>query len=144
MTTYDPGAIRAQIKSLLNQLTTTTVSYVYDFNNPNIDGYPAVIFDITDESNNMLDDSNNMRVITFTMYVITEIKVAGLDPATTILDNAVKSIINLVEKKSNDTLSDTVDWVTPVLGKRAQTNSPEGNFIYQELQLKCNIASTIL
>ncbi len=142
MTTYDPAAIRAQIKTLLQ--TATSIQYVYDYNNPNIDGYPAIVFDITDETNDMLDDSNNMRIITFTLYVITEIKVKGLDGATTILDNAVKEIINLVEKKTNDTLSNTVDWVTPIIGKRVQTSSPEGNFIYQEMQLRCNIASTIL
>ena len=142
MTTYDPAAIRAQIKTLLQ--TATEISNVYDYNNPVIDGYPAIVFDISNESNDMLDESNNMRVITFTIYVITEIKVKGLDLATTILDNAVKSITNIIEKRSNDTLSNTVDWVTPVMGKREQSNSPEGNFIYQEMQLKCNIASSIL
>lgn len=142
MTTYDPAAIRAQIKTLLQ--TATEIQNVYDYNNPNIDGYPAIIFDITDEENNMLDDTNNMRVITFTIYVIAEIKTIGLDAATTLLDNAAKSITNLVEKRSNYSLSNTVDWVTPVMGRRVQSASPEGNFISQEMKLRCNIASTIL
>lgn len=144
MTIYDPAAIRASIKSLIQTAVGDTIAYVYDFNNPNIDGYPAIVFDISNEDNQMMDDSNNMRIITFTLYVISEIQVSKLDVATGILDNAVKSITNLVEKRSNDTLSNTVDWVTPVMGKRQQSHSPDGNFIYQEMQLKCNIASTIL
>ena len=142
MATYDPSAIRAQIKTLLQ--TSTLVSYVYDYNNPNIEGYPAIIFDITEEDSEMLDENNNTRVITFTLYAVVEIKVAGISVAKTLLDNVVKSVINLVEKRSNDTLSGTVDWVTPVMGRRVESNSPEGSFFSQEMKLRCNVASSIL
>lgn len=144
MATYDPAAIRAQLKSLLSTASEVDSANVYDFFNPNINGYPAIVFDISDEQNEMLDEANNMRVLVFTIYVITEIKVAGLDSATTILDNAVKSITDLLEKRSNETLGGTVDWVTPVMGKRTQANSPEGALIYQEMKVKCSLASSIL
>jgi len=144
MAIYDPAAIRAAIKTLIQTAVGTDIAFVYDFDNPNVEGYPAIIFDISGEDNEMMDDSNNMRKITFTIYVMVEIKVITLEVATDILDNAVKAITNLVEKKSNNTLSNTVDWVTPVIGKRQQTNSPDGNLIWQEMQLRCNIASSIL
>lgn len=142
MSTYDPNAIRAQIKSLLQ--TVTEISYVYDYRTSNVEGYPAIIFDMTNEEGDMLDDSNNMRKITFTIWIICELKVAGSSASKTILDNATKAVINILEKKSNDTLGGTVDWVMPAMGQRSEIQTPEGSNIYQEIKLLCNIASTIL
>lgn len=142
MSTYDPSAIRAQIKTLLE--TVTELQVVYDYRNPTITGYPAVIFDMTNEEGTMLDDSNNVRVITFTLWIICELPVKGESQAKTILDNATKAVINKLEAKANDTLAGTVDWTMPTMGQRAEVASPEGNTIYQEIRLRCNIASTIL
>lgn len=142
MSTYDPNAIRAQIKSLLQ--TVTEISYVYDYRTSNIEGYPAIIFDMTNEEGEMLDDANNVRKITFTIWIVCELKVAGSASSKTILDNATKAVINILEKKSNDTLSGTVDWTMPVMGQRSEVQTPEGTTIYQEVKLLCNIASTIL
>ncbi len=142
MSTYDPSAIRAQIKTLLE--TVTELQVVYDYRNPTITGYPAVIFDMTNEEGTMLDDTSNVRVITFTLWVICELPVKGEDLAKTILDNATKAVINKLEAKANDTLGGTVDWTMPTMGQRAEVASPEGNTIYQEIRLRCNIASTIL
>lgn len=139
---YDPATIRAQLKTLLQ--TATKVAYVYDYLNPNIEGYPAIVFDISEDNSDMLDDSNDLVSLVFTIYLIAEVKVAGLSTAKTYLDNAVKEVNTALMKKSNDTLSNTVDWIMPTLGSRKQTNSPEGNFIYQEMRLKCMIASSIL
>lgn len=142
MATYDPNAIRAQIKTLLQ--TATELSYVYDYNNPAIEGYPAAIFDITNENATMLDEAANMREITFTIYIAQETKIKGQSAAKTILDNAVKSVINLLENTANVSLGNTVDWTMPVIGRRTQVDSPEGMIMWQEIMLKCNVASTIL
>lgn len=142
MSTYDPNAIRAQIKTLLQ--TVTEISYVYDYRTSNIEGYPSIIFDMTNEEGDMLDDSNNIRKITFTIWIVCELKVAGSAASKTILDNATKAVINILEKKANDTLSGTVDWTMPVMGQRSEIQTPEGTTIYQEVKLLCNVASTIL
>ena len=142
MSTYDPNAVRTQLKTLLQ--TVNELSVVYDYRNPTITGYPAVIFDMTNEEGTMLDDTSNVRVITFTLWIICELPVKGEELAKTILDNATKAVINVLEDKDNDTLGGTVDWVMPVMGQRAEVASPEGNTIYQELRVRCNIASTIL
>jgi hypothetical protein len=142
MTTYNPSAIRAQIKALLQ--TVTELAVVYDYRSAVLSGYPAVIFDMTNEEGTMLDDSNNVRVLTFTIWIICELPVKGEDLAKTILDDATKAVINILEKKSNDTLSGTVDWVMPALGQRSEVQTPSGNTIYQEVRLRCNVASTIL
>lgn len=142
MSTYDPSAIRAQIKTLLQ--TVTEIAYVYDYRKTAVEGYPAIIFDMTNEEGTMLDDSSNVRVITFTLWIICELPVKGEDLAKTILDNATKAVINVLELKANDTLSGTVDWVMPAMGQRAEVQSPEGNTIYQEIRLRCNVASTIV
>lgn len=142
MATYNPASIRAALKTLLQ--TASGVAAVYDFMNPNIEGYPAVIFDLDNEDASMLDDANNLRVITFKIWIVVEIPVNGQQAAKDSLDAQTQAVINILELKANDTLSGTVDWIIPVVGKRDQVQSPEGNLMYQELNLKCNIASTIL
>lgn len=142
MATYNPAAIRAAVKALL--IGATGISTVYDFFNPTIDGYPCIIFDIDNEDGTMLDDINNLRVITFKVWIAAELAIAGQEAASGFLDTAVQSVINTLEKRGNDTLSGTVDWVMPVSGQRSQVASPDGNFMYQELFLRCNIASSIL
>ena len=142
MATYDPAAIRSAIKTLVSGVT--SVSKVYDFLNPEIEGYPAVIFDVSDEEASMLDDANNLRIITFKMWLVVEIPVKLQVGARDLLDTITKDVINVLELKANDTLSGTVDWVVPVVGPRTQSLSPEGNFFYQELNIQCNVASTIL
>ena len=99
---------------------------------------------MTNEEGDMLDDSNNIRKITFTIWIVCELKVAGSAASKTILDNATKAVINILEKKANDTLSGTVDWTMPVMGQRSEIQTPEGTTIYQEVKLLCNVASTIL
>ena len=59
-------------------------------------------------------------------------------------DVAVKNVINVLEKKSNDTLSGTVDWIMPVVGRRSQVPTPQGAAFMQEIILNAKVASTIL
>lgn len=142
MTSYNITAIRAALKTQLAAIS--SVQNVYDYMNPKIDGYPAVIFDVTNEDGTMLDDANNLRVITFTIWAVTEVKVLGQSAAKDSLDSVVKDVVNSLEKITNATLAGTADWVMPVIGRRTQVESPEGLVMYQEIMLKVNVASTIL
>lgn len=142
MATYDIGAIRAALKALF--VAVVSVKSVYDFPQSTIDGYPSVIFDLTNEDAAMLDDANNTRTLTFRIWIACEIPQNGLEPAKDLLDSVTKDVINVLERASNQTLSGNCDWMIPVIGKRDQTNSPEGNFLYQELNLKVNVVSSIL
>lgn len=144
MATYDIAVIRAALKALLQTLTTVASAKVYDYRNSNIEGYPSVIFDLTDEEGAMLDDANNVRTLTFTIWAIVELPVNGEVAAKVSLDAVTKEVVNLLEKKSNADLTGTVDWTMPAIGKRAEAQTPEGNVIYQEILLKCNVASSIL
>lgn len=144
--TYDPGAIRAALKTLLTTLTGVgqPIAFVYDYLNPKIAGHPAAIFDITNEDASMHDDASNLRVITFTIWITAEVPVQGVSGAKDLLDGAVKSVINTLELVSNQTLGNTVDWTLPVLGQRTQIQSPDGNIMYQEIKLRCNVlAATV-
>ncbi len=146
MATFDIAQVRSALKTLLTTLTGANqkISFVYDYSNPKIEGYPAIIFDVTAEDAQMLDDSNNVRAITFTLWVVNEVAVEGQSGAKDLLDAAVKDVINTLELKSNDTLSGNVDWIMPVIGKRQQVQSPEGLVMYQEIILKCQVSSSIL
>lgn len=141
MAQYDPAAVRSAIKALLDAIP--SVESVYDFAQPTIEGYPAIIFELTQEDGTMLDDITNTRVMTFDVWVACEIPVNGIADATALLDSTTKDVINVLEKRDNQTLSGACDWMMPVIGKREQIGSPEGNFLYQQLQLKVNIASSI-
>lgn len=142
MATYDIGAIRSALKTLLESVS--GIEVVYDSMNPVITGYPAIIFDLDNEDAVMLDDANNTRTLTFKLWIACEIPNAGMETARDLLDNTTKNVVNVLEKISNQTLSGNVDWMIPVIGKRDQSNSPEGNFYYQELLLRVNVVSSIL
>lgn len=142
MATYDPGAIRAAIKTIL--LSISSLQGVYDYLNPTItNGYPVAIFDIDNETAEMLDDVNNTRTLTFKIWVACEIPVNGIAAASAALDLVTKDTINALEKLSNANLGGACDWTLPVMGSRQRTSSPEGDFFYQELQLKVNVVSYI-
>jgi len=142
MATFDINAVRAQIKTLLQ--TATELAFVYDYANPDVAGYPCAIFDVSNENSEMLDDSNNIRTMTWSIWILQEITVKGEAAAKTLLDAAVKNVINILEKKSNDTLSNTVDWIMPVVGRRSQVPTPNGAAFMQEVILNAKVASTIL
>ncbi len=142
MASYNIATIRANLKTLLTAVT--GISYCYDYYNANIEGYPAIIFDVTNEEASMLDDSNNLRVITFSIYIYSEVQVSSQTTSRGKLDTIVASVINALELKSNDTLSGSVDWLMPVIGRRQELETTQGLVYMQELQLKCNVASSIL
>lgn len=142
MASYNIATVRANLKTLLQ--TATSIQVVYDYRATDISGYPAIIFDMTNESGEMLDDANNLRKITFTIWILVELQVAGMSVAKTTLDNAVKQVIDILEKKDNDTLSGSVDWLMPSIGARGESQTGEGTMLYQEIKLDCNVASTIL
>ncbi len=142
MSTYNIATIRANLKTLLTAVT--GISYCYDYYNANIEGYPAIIFDVTNEDASMLDDSNNLRVITFTIYIYSEVQISSQTTSRGKLDTIVASVINALELKTNDSLSGAVDWIMPVIGRRQELETTQGLVYMQELQLKCNVASSIL
>lgn len=142
MATFDINAVRTQIKTLLQ--TATELAFVYDYANPDIAGYPCAIFDVSNENSEMMDDSNNLRTMTWTIWILQEITVKGEAAAKTLLDAAVKNVVNILEKKTNDTLSNTVDWIMPSVGRRSQVPTPQGAAFMQELILQAKVASTIL
>ena len=140
--TYDPSTIRSNLKTLLQ--TVTEIQYVYDYFNPNIEGYPAIIFDISNNDNQMLTDTENLRKITFSIYILVEVSVVGQSEAKRILDVASKQVITALEKITNISLSGSVDWIMPTLGKRQQFETPEGATMSQELILDVKVSSSIL
>lgn len=142
MATFDINAVRAQIKTLL--LSVPELAFVYDFYNPNIEGYPCAIFDASSENAIMFDEVSNLRTIEFTIQILQEIPTSGEQAAKDLLDAASKAVINILEKKDNDTLSGTVDWVMPVTGRRMHMSTPQGGAYAQEIVLKANVAATIL
>lgn len=142
MAVYDIGLIRAAIKALLTSVS--SLSKVYDFQQSVIEGYPAAIFELDNEDAQMLDDTSNQRVLSFKIWIVTELPTEGIQAAKDLLDSVTRDVINALEKKTNLLLSGTADWTMPVIGARSQTNSPEGNYLYQELMLKVYVVSTIL
>lgn len=142
MASFDINAARAQLKTLLQ--TVPELAYVYDFSNPNVEGFPCVIFDVSSEDSEMLDDAYNLRTIQFTIWILQEITVAGEQDAKDSLDAAVKAVVNILEKKTNDTLGNTVDWIMPVMGRRTHVPTPQGAAFMQEIILRAKVASSIL
>jgi len=144
MTTLNITNIRAGLKGVISNLvTSSTVSVVYDYYEPNVSGYPAVMFDITDNSDSFLTNQENLIKITFTAYILVEIYQDGLSDAKTLLDGVTDDLIAELRKLSNMTLGGTVDWVSPAIGPRSQIETPRGMAFSQQLNIVTNLASSI-
>ena len=142
MASSDLATIRATLKALF--LTITEIAYVYDRRNPTVDGYPCIIFDIERNESEMLTNVENLRTIVFRMWIMTEIPVAGAEQANTILDNATTAVIAEIENISNLALGGDITWLPPVEGARQEVSSPTGNLVWQILDLRCRVISSVL
>lgn len=142
MATYDIAAIRTAIYNILAAVPSLEV--VYKSPNPTIAGYPAAIFDLDNEDGSILDDTNNQRILTFKIWIACETGVEGVALTADLLDSVTKDVVNALEKQSNMALGGAADWTLPTIGQRQQINSTDGNYLYQELNLKVYVASSIM
>lgn len=140
--TYDIATIRSNLKTLLQ--TVTQIANVYDYLNPNVEGYPAIIFDVSNNRSDMLTDTENLRTVTFTVYILQEIAVQGQQSAIDLLDAATNAVVTALEKITNMSLSGSVDWVMPTVGPREQVSSPNGALFSQRLDIEVKISTSIL
>lgn len=141
MSAYDPAIIRAALKAILEAVT--SVQVVYDYRRTDIQGDPAVVFDLASEDASILDDANNQRILNFKIWIITSVPTTGENSTKDRLDVVTKDVINALESLTNMTVGGTADWTMPVIGPRDQIESPEGNIAYQELSLKVYVVSDI-
>jgi len=144
MSTLNISNIRAGLKNVItNLVTSTTISVVYDYYEPSVSGYPAVVFDITDNADSFLTTTENLIKITFSAYVLVEIYQDGISDATDLLDGVTDDLIAELRKTSNMTLGGTVDWISPALGPRSHVETPNGMAFSQQLNIAVNLASSI-
>ncbi len=126
-------SIRAKVKALLDGIS--DFSFVSDFHDGKITGFPAVTFDISDETSEFLTNKENLRTVTFEIVIQQEVKVAGLDKAKRIVDQASLAVMDAF---ANDfSLGGEVDWCTPLAGPRGQFEGPSGSVFFQQLNLEC-------
>jgi hypothetical protein len=136
--------IRTNLKSVVSNLvTSSTVSVVYDYYEPEVASYPAIVFDISNQSDSFLTNRENLLKITFTAYVIVEIYKNQIENATDLLDTVTDSLIVELRKESNMSLSGTVDWISPTIGPRLQVETPRGQAFQQQLDIVINVADSI-
>lgn len=138
------STIRTNLKGVISNLvTSTTVSCVYDYYEPNVSGYPAVIFDITDNTDAFLTNKENILKITFTAYILVEIFQNGLNDAKNLLDSVTDTLITELRKESNMSLSGAVDWISPTVGPRSQIETPNGQAFVQQLNIIINVSALV-
>lgn len=142
MPTYNLASIRTAIKTILAGVS--GLAFVYDRRNPNIEGYPCAIMDITANANEMLTNVENERKISFTIWLIQEIGVQGADVANDILDEITRQSVEALENISNVSLGGLVDWIMPTEGKREEVSSPEGSAIWQILNVDIRVTTSIV
>lgn len=141
MSTYNLATIRANLKTLLQ--TVTKIANVYDQYETNVAGYPAIIFDISKNESDMLTDAENIRKITFSIYILAEITIAGRDTAKGLLDNATNDVVTALELKANQSLSGAIDWMMPTVGARDEFAVVDGQVFSQKLDVVMYVASSI-
>jgi len=132
-------SVRAKIKTLLESIA--EIAFVADFHDPNLEGFPAVTFDVSDEDGEFLTNKENLRTITYAIVIYQEIKVIKLPDATRILDVVADKIIEAFENDFN--LTGEVDWCMPLAGPRGQFEASNGTVLFQELTLQCRFTILI-
>lgn len=133
------GTIRTQLKSVIqNLVTSTTIAVVYDYYEPNVSGYPAVLFDITSNSDAFFTNKENMIKIVFTAYILVAIQGQNIETAKDTLDTVTDSLITELRKQTNLTLGGYADWVTPAVGARSEIETPNGQVYSQQLDITVN------
>ena len=142
MPTYNLASIRSAIKDILSGVT--GLAFIYDRRNPNIEGYPCAIFDVTGNTNDMLTNVENERKITFTVWLIQEIGVKGMSDANGLLDEITREAVEALENRSNLTLGGLVDWIMPAEGKREEVASPQGSAVWQILNLDVRVTTSVV
>lgn len=131
--------IRASIKTKLQEVT--ELAFVYNFHNPNIEGFPACSFDLSDATNDFFTDTENVRKYAWQIVIYQEITDKGLAGANTILDLASDAVINKLE--SNLSLGGVVDFSSPVIGKRETIDTPSGLVRAQYLTLSTTVVAQV-
>jgi hypothetical protein len=116
---------------------------VYDYFEPNVSGYPAIVFDITNNTDDYLTNKENLLKITFSAYVIVEIFENGVEDATRLLDTVTDALILELRDEDNISLSGAVDWISPVVGPRQQVVTSSGMAFQQQLDIVLNVADII-
>lgn len=138
------STIRTNLKGVISNLvTSSTVSVVYDYYEPDVSGYPAIVFDISGQSDSFLTNRENLLKITFTAYLVVEIYKNDIEGATDLLDTVTDALIVEIRKESNLSLSGTVDWISPAIGPRLQVETPRGQAFQQQLDIVVNVADII-
>lgn len=136
-------AIRAALKTKLLSLTEFG-GRVDDFHNPELDGYPACTFDISESSDDFLTNRDNLRTITFKIVVYQERAQLGLQQATAALDTITDVVIAALENDYQLGGADSQFWCDAINpGLRSQFDTPNGPILAQELTVKCNYAVTL-
>lgn len=138
------STIRTNLKGVISNLvSSSTVSVVYDYFEPNVSGYPAIVFDITNNTDAYLTNKENLLKITFSAYVIVEVFENGIEDATRLLDTVTDALITELRDEDNISLSGAVDWISPVVGPRQQVQTTRGMGFQQQLDIVLNVADAI-
>ncbi len=138
------STIRTQLKSVISNLVTSTqVAVVYDYYEPNVSGYPAVVFDITSNTDAFFTNKENMIKIVFSAYILVEIANDGIKDAKDKLDTVTDALIVELRKQDNLTLGGYADWITPAVGARQQIETPNGNAYSQQLDITVNATGLV-
>ncbi len=133
------GTLRTNLKSVISNLvSSTTIAVVYDYYEPNISAYPAIVFDITSNTDAFFTNKENIIKIVFTAYVLVAIEGRTIETAKDTLDTVTDTLITELRKESNLTLGGYADWVTPAVGARSQIETPNGNVYSQQLDITVN------
>ena len=128
----DYETIRSNLATLLG--TITSLAYVYTSREPNVEGYPSAILDLTDLKNEPLTNIENLHQGVFKIFLIQELVVeGGAVNSNQILDGVTQDVVAKLEDRANIGLSGSVDWIEPVVGKREEIQTPQGIAFSQEI-----------
>ena len=133
-------SIGEKIKANLDAIA--ELSFVGDFHDADITGYPAATFDISDDDSEFLTNKENIRTITYQIVLYQEVENLGLAESKDLLSAVAIKVIDKFESDFN--LGGEVDWCIPLGGPRGQFDSPNGQVYFQTLSLQCRFSKLVI
>ncbi len=139
----------SQINATLTELTGSgnPLAYVYSYPNPKLEGYPAALFFPSNFSNAYDSNQENAKEYQFSIFLLLETKVAGLETSyNTIMPALLDQVIAKIDEDWNGgqtTIGNHRIWWTLGSGAWGLVEAEKQEYLQAELTLTVKFNSNI-
>lgn len=128
-------ALDTQLQTLVGTGGNDIVQVKYP-HKADLTGFPAITFDVSDNSSDFLTQSDNVETISFQIAIWQTIKIKGEKAATDILNARTDEVVALL-RATDGNMAGAVDWSILSPGRRIRVAVGVGDAYVQFLTFQC-------